>query len=91
MTDTPALDIRDGMVLAARIALGGVAHKPWRATASEDILVNRRLEAQTLGSAASFAVQGAHPYPHNAFKVELAQRAVVRALQLAAQMEGTGT
>jgi xanthine dehydrogenase YagS FAD-binding subunit len=78
-----ALDLRDGMVRAARIVLGGVAHKPWHATATEDALVGHRLDEQTLKSAAAFAVQGAHPYPHNAFKVELAQRAVVRAIRIA--------
>src|SRR3989440_60379 len=78
-----ALDMQGGTVRAARIALGGVAHKPWRATRSEELLAGKKLEAANLRQAAAAAVEGARPYRDNAFKVELAQRAVVRALQVA--------
>jgi xanthine dehydrogenase YagS FAD-binding subunit len=78
-----ALELRDGVVRSARIALGGVAHKPWRAVAAENALAGQRLDAAALKNAAMLAVSGAHPYRHNAFKVPLAQRAVIRALRTA--------
>jgi xanthine dehydrogenase YagS FAD-binding subunit len=81
-----ALDLRDGVVRGARLALGGVAHKPWRVTAAEAALIGHRLDDATLNNAASAAVQGAHPYQHNRFKVELARRAVIRALHTAGEM-----
>jgi len=69
----------------ARIALGGVAHKPWRAQEAERALVGRRLDAAAMDAAAEACVHGARPYKHNAFKVALAKRTVARALANAAQ------
>ncbi len=71
---------RTGRSATARIALGGVAHKPWRARESERLLAGARPGAESFAAAASAAVAGARPYRENAFKVELAQRAVARAL-----------
>ncbi len=78
-----ALDVRDGTIRDARIALGGVAHKPWRARESERLLAGTRPDSGSFAAAAAAAVAGARPYRENAFKVELAQRAVVRALEQA--------
>ncbi|MBC8637667.1 xanthine dehydrogenase family protein subunit M [Caballeronia sp. EK] len=78
-----ALQMDGGTVKSARIALGGVAHKPWRANATEQALVGKSLDKATLQTAAALAVQGATPQRDNAFKVALAQRAIVRALQQA--------
>jgi xanthine dehydrogenase YagS FAD-binding subunit len=78
-----ALQMDGGTVKSARIALGGVAHKPWRAQATEQALVGKSLDKATLQTAAALAVQGATPQRDNAFKVALAQRAIVRALQQA--------
>ena len=64
-----------------RIALGGVAHKPWRSPEAEALLRGQAPAAELLARAGAAAVSGAQPYPDNAFKVELAQRAVVRALR----------
>ncbi|MUG91671.1 xanthine dehydrogenase family protein subunit M [Scytonema sp. UIC 10036] len=80
-----ALDINNNTIRAARMALGGVAHKPWRAEAAEKILVGAKVNEQTFRAAAEAAVQRAKPYKYNAFKVEMAKRAVVRALTTAAQ------
>ncbi|HEY2467545.1 MAG TPA: xanthine dehydrogenase family protein subunit M [Terracidiphilus sp.] len=69
---------------SARIAMGGVAHKPWRLTAAEGALIGLSLgddNALKAAIAASFA--DARPLAHNAFKVELAQRVAMRALQIA--------
>ena len=78
-----ALDMQNDTVRTARIALGGVAHKPWRAVDSEKLLQESELTSSVLRRSAAAAVEGAKPYRYNAFKVELAQRAVVRAVQMA--------
>jgi xanthine dehydrogenase YagS FAD-binding subunit len=79
-----ALDIDEaGTVRDARIALGGVAHKPWRARQAEKQLVGKRLAADALASAASAAVAGARPLRDNAFKMKLAPAAIVRAASIA--------
>jgi xanthine dehydrogenase YagS FAD-binding subunit len=83
-----ALQMDGNTVRTARIALGGVAHKPWRASATEAALVGKTLDAATLQSAAALAVQGAQPRRDNAFKVTLAQRAIVRAVQQAGNVAG---
>jgi len=76
-----ALDVRDGVVKAARIAMGGVAHKPWRAMEAESALAGARLDAQAIRRAADAAVAGAKPLAFNAFEVDLARRSVARALE----------
>ena len=68
----------------ARLALGGVAMKPWRAREAEQILAGARAEPSSFARAAEAALAGAKPSGDNAFKIELARRIVVRALTLAA-------
>jgi xanthine dehydrogenase YagS FAD-binding subunit len=63
-----------------------VAHKPWRAHAAEDTLRGQALSSDKLRRAGEAAVQGAVPLAHNGFKIELARRAVVRALETAGGM-----
>lgn len=75
----------DGPVIAeARIALGGVAHKPWRARAAEAALQGQPIGDQSFSTAAEIALRDAMPSGDNAFKVELARRIVKRALEMAA-------
>jgi xanthine dehydrogenase YagS FAD-binding subunit len=81
-----ALDIADGVVRDAALALGGVAHKPWRVPQAEAALVGQPLSAERMQAAAQRLLQGAQPYAHNRFKVELARRSVVRALSVAGGM-----
>jgi len=70
-----ALDLDSGgMIREARIAMGGVAHKPWRVPAAERLLVGRKPEESAFVAAANELVRGAQPRRHNAFKVELARR-----------------
>jgi len=76
-----ALQLRDGVVSAARIALGGVAHKPWRIPEAEQVLVGKPAQAASFAQAAEILLHGAQVHAHNAFKVELVKRAVVRALE----------
>jgi xanthine dehydrogenase YagS FAD-binding subunit len=78
-----ALELDGDTVRDVRIVLGGVAHKPWRATEAEALLRGQTLSEDALARAGAAAVAGAQGYGHNGFKIELAQRAVVRALQTA--------
>ena len=78
-----ALELRDGVVRDAAIALGGVAHKPWRRPEAEARLVGRTATDEAFGDAADLLLQGARPASQNGFKVTLARRAIVRALQTA--------
>jgi xanthine dehydrogenase YagS FAD-binding subunit len=78
-----ALDVRDGRIHEARIALGGVAHKPWRVPEAERALAGQPLDASPFQRAADLALKGAQPLEYNAFKVELARRSIVRALATA--------
>jgi len=75
----------DGVgIHSARLALGGVAHKPWRLTAAETALRGISLDdVGALQSAIATSFNDARPLAHNAFKVELAQRVALRALQTA--------
>ncbi|MBW4522953.1 MAG: xanthine dehydrogenase family protein subunit M [Scytolyngbya sp. HA4215-MV1] len=75
-----ALELQNGVVRSARIALGGVGTKPWRAYDAEKALINQPLNQNTLQAAAKAAVQGAKPQKYNGFKVELTKRTVMRAL-----------
>ena len=78
-----ALEMDGDTVRDARIALGGVAHKPWRAREVEKALIGQRLTADALATAANAAVADAKAYRHNAFKVKLAPAAIVRAASIA--------
>ena len=75
-----ALDVADGAVRDARIALGGVAHKPWRATRAEEALRGAPATERSFREAAEAELAGARPLPGNAFKVPLARGAIVRTL-----------
>jgi xanthine dehydrogenase YagS FAD-binding subunit len=75
-----ALDIDGGVIRDARIALGGVGTKPWRAPAAEAALRGAPATEDSFRHAAEIALQGARPATQNAFKVTLAQRTIVRAL-----------
>jgi xanthine dehydrogenase YagS FAD-binding subunit len=79
-----ALRIENGSILEARLALGGVAAKPWRAGAAEQILTGCKPEPGVFARAAEAALSDARPSGDNAFKIELAKRIVVRALTSAA-------
>jgi xanthine dehydrogenase YagS FAD-binding subunit len=78
-----ALDLEQGIVRDARVALGGVGTKPWRSREAEDALRGRRAGIDTYRAAADAALATAVPQKHNAFKIELARRTLVRALRRA--------
>ncbi|HEX4449120.1 MAG TPA: FAD binding domain-containing protein, partial [Polyangiaceae bacterium] len=79
-----ALDLDGAVVRAARVALGGVASKPWRSLAVEQALIGKPATRAAFQAAATLAVRDARPLKDNAFKVDLVQRVIVRALELAA-------
>jgi xanthine dehydrogenase YagS FAD-binding subunit len=83
-----ALDVQDGIIRDARIALGGVATKPWRSPEAEDVLRGRSAGMESYRAAAEAALAGARPRRDNGFKVELARRTLVRALT---RLEAGGT
>jgi xanthine dehydrogenase YagS FAD-binding subunit len=79
-----ALELDGNTIRSARIALGGVAHKPWRSEAAESLLRGKPASEASYRAAAEEALRDAKPQKHNAFKVELAKRTIVRAFTLAA-------
>jgi xanthine dehydrogenase YagS FAD-binding subunit len=80
-----ALELEGRTIREARLALGGVAHKPWRDTAAEAALRGRTAEQAAFAHAAELLLRDARGYAHNSFKIELARRGIVRALMQAAR------
>ena len=80
-----ALQLEGKNIKEARLALGGIAHKPWRDENAEAALRGQNATRDTFKRAADILLSGAKAYAHNAFKIELARRAIVRALTQAAQ------
>jgi xanthine dehydrogenase YagS FAD-binding subunit len=81
-----ALEIDRGTIRQARLVLGGVAHKPWRSPEAEAALAGRPASEETFRRASEAALKDARPLAHNAYKVELGKRAVVRALMRASRL-----
>src|SRR3954469_20099270 len=75
-----ALEVKDTTITAARVALGGVATKPWRSAEAEKALVGAKPGEDAYAAAAKAALKDAKAQKHNAFKIELAKRVIVRAL-----------
>jgi xanthine dehydrogenase YagS FAD-binding subunit len=75
-----ALDLQDDSVREVRIALGGLATKPWRARDAETELAGKVLNEANARQAAEVALAGARPHEQNAFRIELGRRTLVRAL-----------
>lgn len=76
-----AIEIEGGKVKDVRLALGGVAHKPWRAFAAEAALKGKAAGEESFRAAADAELADAKPLRHNAFKVELAKRVIVAVLK----------
>ena len=75
------LSVTGAEIATARIALGGVAHKPWRARRAEEVLVGAPAEPETFLAAADAELADAEPLPGNEFKIELARRTLVAQLR----------
>jgi xanthine dehydrogenase YagS FAD-binding subunit len=78
------LKLEAGAIKETRLALGGVAHKPWRVPDAEKRLVGHQPSRKAFGEAADTILQGAKGFAHNSFKIELARRAIMRTLEQAA-------
>lgn len=77
------LEMDGDTIRGARIAMGGVAHKPWRAFIAEKELIGKKADEKLFERAAMMEMERAKPFEHNKFKVELGKRAIVRTLKMA--------
>ncbi|HEY1247146.1 MAG TPA: xanthine dehydrogenase family protein subunit M [Hyphomicrobiaceae bacterium] len=80
-----ALELDGDTIREARLGLGGVAHKPWRDVAAEAALRGQQANEAAFAQAADLVLRDAKGYPHNAFKIGLARRVIVRGLTQAAR------
>ncbi|MEH2331497.1 FAD binding domain-containing protein [Nostoc sp.] len=83
-----AVDLAGEQIQNVRLAMGGVAHKPWRSKEAEKFLIGKSANTATFQQAAEIALQEAKPLTHNSFKVDLAKRAIRRALTVSAKGGG---
>lgn len=81
-----ALELDGSTIRQSRVVLGGVAHKPWRSQEAEAALAGKPASEESFQRAAEAALQDAKPLAHNAYKVELGKRAIVRALMRASKL-----
>lgn len=79
-----ALEIDQNRIKAVRVAMGGVAYKPWRFPEAEKLLAGQPVSESLFQQAAVVAMQGATAFEHNAYKLKLAPNAIVQALKIAA-------
>ena len=82
------LSLENGVIREARLALGGVGTKPWRAKEAEQALVGQKPERKVFETAAAKAFETAKAYDDNAFKIPLGQQAIVRSLQMVSSPQG---
>jgi xanthine dehydrogenase YagS FAD-binding subunit len=75
-----AMEVKDGIIRSASIAMGGVAHKPWRLTEVEKFLIGKNISQEIFTEAATMGLAAAKTYEHNQFKIKLGKAAVVEAL-----------
>jgi xanthine dehydrogenase YagS FAD-binding subunit len=75
-----ALEVENGKIKNVRLALGGVAHKPWRASEAERVLTGASADAERFRRAAEAELASAEGFAHNSFKIELAKRTITSAL-----------
>ncbi|MEH2339103.1 FAD binding domain-containing protein [Nostoc sp.] len=83
-----AVDLASEQIQNVRLAMGGVAHKPWRSKEAEKFLIGKSANTATFQQAAEIALQEAKPLTYNSFKVDLAKRAIRRALTVSAKGGG---
>lgn len=83
-----AVDLAGEQIQNVRLAMGGVAHKPWRSNEAEKFLIGKSANTATFQQAAEIALQEAKPLTYNSFKVDLAKRAIRRALTVSAKGGG---
>ncbi|PSR52707.1 FAD-binding molybdopterin dehydrogenase [Adhaeribacter arboris] len=79
-----AVNLQGDTIQDVRLGMGGVAHKPWRLTETENFLKGKKASEATFRQAAELALKGAHGFGHNNFKLKLAPNTLVEALKIAA-------
>ena len=84
-----ALELADGKILNVRLALGGVAPKPWRAYQAEGVLAGAEATVEAFRRAADAELAGARGFGYNDFKIELAKRTIVGVLSEMTETGGT--
>ncbi|NMR33293.1 xanthine dehydrogenase family protein subunit M [Chryseobacterium aquaticum] len=77
------LELENGIIKEARIALGGVSHKPWRVKEAEDFLAGKEANPENFEAVADIILEGAVGFEHNSFKINLAKKAIVRNCMMA--------
>jgi xanthine dehydrogenase YagS FAD-binding subunit len=85
-----ALEVEGNKIHSARLVLGGVATRPWRSVEAEHVLTGAAADEKTFHAAAEAAMTQAKPLRYNGFKIELAKRAIMRALAGAVQAKAEG-
>lgn len=75
-----ALEVKEGIIKSASLAMGGVAHKPWRLTEVEKFLTGKSVSKEVFTEAANIALRGAKTYEHNEFKIKLGKASIIEAL-----------
>lgn len=81
------LELENNSIKEARIALGGVAHKPWRVKEAEEFLKNKEAYRENFAAAADLILNGATGFEHNSFKIDLAKKAIIRNCMMALNPE----
>jgi len=81
------MELIDNQIQEIRIALGGIAHKPWRSTEVEAFLIGKEATRENFAAAADILLRDAKGYEHNAFKIDLAKRAIIRNCMMALHPE----
>jgi len=84
-----ALELQGNRITNVKIAMGGVAHKPWRASLAEKMLVGKTATAANFKAAAEAEMEKGRPLAYNKFKIELGKRGIARALQMAMNQDGS--
>jgi xanthine dehydrogenase YagS FAD-binding subunit len=73
-----AFHLENSIIKEARIALGGVSHKPWRVMEAEEFLKDKEANRENFGKVADIILNGAVGFEHNSFKINLAKKAIIR-------------
>lgn len=81
-----ALHIEKKVIRSARLAMGGVAHKPWRLTEAENFLAGKPVSESTFQQAAAIAMNGAKAFKYNEYKLKLGPNAIIQALKVASKL-----
>lgn len=80
MSVAAGLEIKSGVITDAALAMGAVAHKPWKLSTAEDFLMGKKPSVENFAEAAEIAMQNAKPLEHNAYKIEMGKKAIIRSL-----------